>query len=145
MKKWMITGGLIMMISLSTFAQKGTGERRTPEQRATRITEKMAQELTLNEAQKKQILEINLEYAKKRESEMAARKADAEARKAEIEAQKAEMKEQDSKLQQVLTEEQRSKWVKLKDDKSESWKRGKPNAQIEGTHNPRKAKKSSGN
>jgi Spy/CpxP family protein refolding chaperone len=131
MKKWMIAGGLMMMISLSTFAQKGTGERRTPEQRATRITEKMAEELTLNEAQKKQILEINLEYAKKRESEMEARKA--------------EMKEQDSKLQQVLTEEQRSKWVKLKDDKRESWKKGRPNAQIEGTHDPLKAKKSGGN
>lgn len=145
MKKWMIAGGLMMMISLSTFAQKRDGERLTPEQRATRSTEKMAEELSLDDAQKKQILEINLEYAKKREAEMAERKAMAEARRAEMEARRAQMKEQSSEIQSVLTLEQREKWVEIKEQRNENWKRNRPKAQIERTRDPRKGKKSGGN
>lgn len=124
------------MISLSTIAQKKDGDRPSAEERAKRKTERMAEELTLTDAQKKQIFDINLEYSKKNEDE---RKAEMEARKAEMEARKAELKEQDSKIQAVLTVEQRTKWTEIKAERMDDRRRGRPNAQIEG--DPRKGRK----
>lgn len=131
------------MISLSTIAQKKGGDRPSPEERALKNTERLAEELSLTDAQKKQILEINLEYAKKNEAEMAERKAEMEARKVEMGAKRDELKEQDAKIQAVLTEEQRVKWIEIKADRMDDRRRGRPNAQIEG--DPRRGKRSGGN
>lgn len=139
MKKWMIAGALLTMISVGAFAQqRGGGERPTPEQRATRTTEKMTEKLNLIDVQKKQILDINLEYAKKREAEMVARKA-------EMVAKKVDMKEQDTKIQNVLTLEQREQWIQLKEERKEHWKKERPKSQVEGIGNPKKGIKSGGN
>lgn len=138
MNKWILATGMMVMISLSTMAQKKQGERPSAEDRALRTTERMAEELTLTDAQKKQILEINLESAKKNEAEMAARKAEMEARKAEMDARRSELKEQDAKIQAVLTEEQRAKWTEIKAERMNDRRRGRPNAQIEG--DPRKGR-----
>lgn len=101
------------MISLSTFAQQGKGgEKPNPEERAKQMTERLATELELSEAQKNQVLAINMEYAKKREAEM-------EARKAEMEARKKEQQEHEAKIQAILTEDQKAKWVELKDERKE--------------------------
>ena len=127
------------MISLSTMAQKRGVERPSAEDRAKRVTERMADELTLSDAQKNQILEINLEYAKKNEAEMAERRAEMEARRAEMDAKRAELKEQDSKIQAVLTEEQRAKWAEIKAERMDDRRRGRPNAQIEG--DPRRGRR----
>jgi protein CpxP len=143
MNKWIFATGMMVMISLSTIAQKKGGERPSPEERANKNTERMAEALTLTDAQKKQILEINLEYAKKNEAEMAERKAEMEARKAEMDVKKVELKEQDAKIQAVLTEEQRAKWTEIKADRMDDRRRGRPNAQIEG--DPRRGKRSGGN
>jgi Spy/CpxP family protein refolding chaperone len=140
MKKWIYVTGLMVMISLSTMAQRRGGERPTAEEIATRSTEKMAEELTLTEAQKKQLLAINLEFAKKNEAE---RKAEMEARKAEMDARKVELKEQDSKIQAVLTDEQKAKWNEVKAERMDDPRRRRPNAQIEG--DPRKGKRGGGN
>ena len=131
------------MISLSTMAQRKGGERPSAEERAQKNTERMAEALTLTDAQKKQILDINLEYAKKNEAEMAERKAEMEARRAMVEAKKAELKEQDAKIQAVLTEEQRAKWTEIKAEKMNDRKLGRPKAQIEG--DLRKGKRSGDN
>lgn len=132
MKRWIFATGLLLMISLSTMAQKREGERPSPEERAQRNTDRMAEALTLTDAQKKQILDINLEYAMKKEAEM-------EVRKAQMDAKRAELKEQDAKIQAVLTEEQRTKWTEIKAERMEDRRRGRPNAQIEG--DPRKGRK----
>lgn len=142
MNKWILATGMMVMISLSTIAQKKGGERPSPEERATKNTERMAEALTLTEAQKKQILEINLEYAKKNDVVMAERKAEMEARKAEMDAKRAELKEQDAKIQAVLTEEQRAKWIEIKADRMNDRRRGRPNAQIEA--DPRRGRRSGG-
>ncbi|MFC5626836.1 DUF4890 domain-containing protein [Algoriphagus winogradskyi] len=139
MNKWIFATGMMVMISLSTMAQKRGGERPTAEERAKRSTEQMAESLSLTEAQKKQILEINLEYAKKNEAEMAERKAEMEARKAEMEAKREELKAQDAKIQAVLTEEQKAKWTEIKAERMDDRRRGRPNAQIEG--DPRKGRR----
>ncbi|WP_057937104.1 hypothetical protein [Algoriphagus resistens] len=139
MKKWIFATGLMVMISLSTMAQKRDGERPSAEDRAKRNTERIAEELNLTDAQKEQVLAINLEYAKKNEAEMAERKAMMEARKAEMEAKRVQLREQDAKIQAVLTEEQRAKWTEIKAEKMNDRRRGRPNAQIE--NDPRKGRK----
>lgn len=116
MKKWMVTAALLVFVGMGAFAQDmKTKEKPDPETRAKMMTDRMAEKLELNEEQKAKILAINLEYAKKREAEMEAKKAEMEARKAEMDARRAEMKEQDSKIAEILTPEQKEKWVELKD------------------------------
>jgi|PlaIllAssembly_1097288.scaffolds.fasta_scaffold1106179_1 periplasmic protein CpxP/Spy len=123
MKKLIIASSLMVMISLSTFAQQGKGgEKPNPEERAKQMTERLATELELNEAQKNQVLAINMEYAKKREAEM-------EAMKAEMEARKKAQQEHEAKIQAVLTETQKAKWVELKDERKEHHK-GRPGGEV---------------
>ena len=142
MNKWIFATGLMVMISLSTIAQRKGGERPSAEERAKRNTERMAEELTLTDAQKRQVLDINLEYAKKNEAEMAERRAEMEARKGEMDSKKAELKGQDAKIQAVLTEEQRAKWTEIKAERMDGRRGRRPNAQIE--KDPRKGRKSGG-
>ncbi|MDI1325171.1 MAG: DUF4890 domain-containing protein [Algoriphagus sp.] len=123
MKKLIIASGLMVMISLSTFAQQGKGgEKPNPEERAKQMTERLATELELNDAQKNQVLAINMEYAKKREAEK-------EAMKAEMEARKKEQQEHEAKIQAVLTETQKAKWVELKDERKAHHK-GRPGGEV---------------
>lgn len=118
------------MISLSSIAQqRGGGERPSAEQRATRMTEKMAEELSLTNDQKKQILAINLEHAKKRDQDRVAQEKENEARRAEMDARKAEMKKQDELIKAILTDEQRTKWEEIKLSQKDRGRR--PGGQIE--------------
>ncbi len=116
MKKLIIASGIMVMISLSTFAQQGKGgEKPNSEERAKQMTERLATELQLSEAQKKQVLAINMEYAKKREAEMEARKK--------------EQKEHEARIQSVLSEDQKAKWVELKDERQEQ-RKGRPGGEV---------------
>lgn len=136
MNKWILATGMMLLVSLGTMAQERRGERPSAEDRAKRNTERMAEELSLTDAQKDQILAINMEYAKKYEAEMAKRRAEAEAKRAEMNAMRTELKEQDAKIEAVLTEEQRAKWTEIKAERMGDRRRGRPNAQIE--RDPRK-------
>jgi hypothetical protein len=129
MKKIILTLGLMAFIGLSAMAQQRGGERPSPEQRATKMTEKMAEELSLSADQKKQILEINLERAKKMDQDRAERMNETEARKAEMDARREEMKRQDEKIKSVLTEEQLGKWEEIKLSQKDRGRR--PGGQIE--------------
>lgn len=123
MKNLIIASGLMVMISLSTFAQQGkSGEKPSPEERAKKMTERIATELELTEAQKNQVLAINLDYAKQRETEM-------EARKVEMEARKKAQQEHEAKIQVVLTEAQKAKWVELKDERKVQ-RKGRPGGEV---------------
>ena len=117
------------MISLSSIAQQRGGERPTPEQRAARMTEKLAEELSLTADQQKQILAINLEHAKKRDQDRMEQQKEREARKADMDAQKAEMKKQNESIKAILTEEQRTKWEEIKLSEKDRGRR--PGGQIE--------------
>lgn len=101
-----------MFTSLQVAAQQGKREQINPEERAKRVTEKMATELELSEEQKSQILELNLEQAKQRQVEMDR---EMELRKKRSE----EMKAHQEKIQSILTEEQRTKWEELKSEQRE--------------------------
>lgn len=126
MKKWMIAAALLVFTSLGVAAQqkqqrtsqnKEQRVSQTPEQRAQVMTDRLAEKLNLSETQKKEIYQINLENATKREREM-------EAQKAERQAKQAEMKAQDEKIKNVLTEEQRKQWEEIKMDRKDQRRPG---------------------
>ena len=133
-----LTLGLLASIGLSTMAQQRGGERPTPEQRATKMTEKMAEELSLSDDQKKQVLEINLERAKKMDLDRADRMKENEAKKAENDTRKEEMKKQDEQIKAVLTEEQLAKWEEIKLSQKDRGR--KPGGQSEDREESRRRK-----
>ncbi|MEN2280830.1 DUF4890 domain-containing protein [Algoriphagus sp. SE2] len=123
MKKLTIAMLLVFLAGITAFAQETRKkERPSPEERAQKQTEMMAKQLELSETQKAEILAINLENAKKREAEM-------EARKSEMDSRREQMKEQDEAIKKVLTEEQRAKWVELKEAKRDR-REGRPRGEI---------------
>lgn len=85
------------------------GNKMDPKERAERMTERMAKEYSLNEAQKKDLLEANMALTEK----MANR---AEDKKAEREELRKEMQNNrdayDAKLKKILTEEQYAAYSK---------------------------------
>jgi periplasmic protein CpxP/Spy len=109
MKQWMIGALLLTFISLGVSAQEKQ-KMATPEERAQRLTDRMASQLSLSEEQKQKVLAINLENTKRRTSEM-------EKQRAEMEARKAEMKAQEDQIKAVLTEDQRKQWEEIKMDR----------------------------
>ncbi|TFV95963.1 DUF4890 domain-containing protein [Algoriphagus kandeliae] len=124
MKKILFSAGLVFLLSMGAFAQRGPQrEMPDPETRAKMMTDRMAEQLGLSEEQKAKILAINLENAKKRQAEAEARKAEAEARREQAKAQEEEIKS-------ILTEEQRQKWEELKEARRERGPRGNRGGEI---------------
>jgi protein CpxP len=117
MKKWMIGVAVLAITSLQVEAQQQKRQHPNPEERAKQSTEKMAAELGLNDAQKAQILELNLDQAKKRQAEMERMAAE---RKEKMEAMKAHQE----KIKSVLTEEQLAKWDDIKLEQREKRRPG---------------------
>lgn len=101
-----ISAAILALFSLEVAAQ-GRRKMPDPEENARVLTERMAYRLNLSEQQKKEVLAINLENAKKRA-------LDREKQHAEMEARRNEMKAQDERIKGVLTEEQRKQWEEIK-------------------------------
>ncbi|MEI6556226.1 MAG: hypothetical protein WCL70_11605 [Paludibacter sp.] len=98
MKPLLLTLLLVIMTLFSSFGQENTAiPQRTPEQEATKQTEKIQQELNLSPEQTKQIYEINLRYA--RERQISNKRSEAMER----------MKNKNAEIQQVLSQEQNEK------------------------------------
>lgn len=113
MKKLLLIA-LMFSIGFAALAQRdGQRGSSTPEERAERITNKMAEELALSEDQKKKIYQINLEHAKKRQVEMEARREEMKAKRAEMEA---DLKAQNQEIETLLTDEQKAKWAEVKEE-----------------------------
>ncbi len=86
------------MVSFSLSAQENAVVlQRTPEQEASKQTDKLQQELNLNTDQAKQIYEINLRYA--RERQISNKRSEALER----------MKNKNAEIQQILSQEQNEK------------------------------------
>lgn len=120
MRKWIIGAALLIFTSYQVDAQQRNREQPNPEERAKKMTEKMAAELELSEEQRAEILALNLDQAKKRQAEMDQKAAEMQARKAEMDAHQ-------SKVNFILTEEQRTKWEEIK---LEQRKQRRPGGQI---------------
>ncbi|MBP1613697.1 MAG: hypothetical protein H6Q13_1145 [Bacteroidetes bacterium] len=93
-----------------------------PKERAEKMTERMAKEYSLNEAQKKQLLDVNLAL-----NEKMAKKA--EDKKAEKEQMHKEMKANrdayDAQLKKIMTKEQYASYVKNQAEHQKKMKDGK--------------------
>ena len=107
MKTWIIGAALLVGTSLQVAAQHGKRVQVNPEERAKKVTEKMATELELSEEQKSQILELNLDQAKIRQAEIDHEMDQRKQRS-------AQMKTHEEKIKAILTDEQRSKWQEIK-------------------------------
>src|SRR5690606_33676847 len=107
MKKWIIAAALLVVASVQVDAQQRKGQQPDPEDRAKKMTEKMATELNLSDDQKAQVLALNLDQAQKRQAAVDQAAAERKARKTEMEAHQ-------QKVNAVLTEEQRTKWDEIK-------------------------------
>jgi periplasmic protein CpxP/Spy len=127
MKKLLMVAAVFSFGILSAQAQRGPMQRggmnaekraemASPEKRAEMMTNRMAEKLELNEAQKQEVYAIHLENASKRQAEMEARRAEMKAKREEMQAKQ---KEQQAKIEAVLTPEQREKFVELRDENRE--------------------------
>ncbi len=102
----------------------------TPEQMAERRTEKLTRELTLTDAQAKQVYQLNLKDA---QAAVQHRK-EAEARREQMMAKwKTYQAERDAQMKKVLTPEQYAKWSEMQQKmrecdrghyKGRKWQRG---------------------
>ncbi len=99
-------------------------EKKTPEQRATGLTNKMTEKLGLNETQKTQVYNINLATAQKNDAVRSNTALTKEQKKAQLEANQADRSAQ---FKTVLTAEQYAKyeaWEKERKAKHEAKHQG---------------------
>ena len=117
MKNWKNFAALTAMLLLAvttTFAQRGfgrQGERPSAEERAQRQTERMQEELKLNDEQTASVKTINQKYAEKMEALWENRPDEREAMREQMQALNAE---KEKEISAVLTEEQAQQWEELK-------------------------------
>lgn len=126
MKKILMIAAIFTMTIIGVSAQRGPQKAKmSPQERAEKMTANMTEQLVLSEDQEKQIYQINLENATKRQTE--------------IEIRKSEMMEknkgQQAQIEAILTPEQKTKWVELKDENRE-----KRNTMRDGLQNPERKK-----
>ena len=105
---------IMFSLSLGVYAQRGGGPREmpSPEQRAERMTNRMAEELALSDEQKNKVYEINLRNAKTRQAEMEARRAEAQQARGQ---RQVEMQDQIKEIEAVLSPDQAKKWAEMRD------------------------------
>ncbi len=98
---------LFMFFAISANAQqRGPREHMTPEQQATRMVERLTEELKLDENQQKELQTYFTEQFQKRQEEFEKNRPAPEDREAMREKMEKEREATDAKLKEVLTEEQ---------------------------------------
>ncbi len=98
-----------MFFTSMVIAQGRGGKDFDPKVRAEQQTERMAKELSLTEAQKTKVLELNLAQAESRSAAMKQSSDNREAAKTAMEAQRAEY---EKNLKGILTTEQYATYTK---------------------------------
>src|SRR5690606_11298301 len=111
MKKLVLVFAVCSLFAMNAEAQReGRPQgRMNPEKFAERMTDHMAEELSLSGEQRKEVYSLHLERFTQRAEEMKARR----------ERMKAEHRETQEKLQAILTPEQKSKW----EEKQSEWRK----------------------
>lgn len=124
MKKSILTLALFIGFVTFGFAQESTGRTRlTPEERARKKTEALAEKLSLTKEQQEKVLAINLEEAKNNEAFM---KKEREERSKEMSERRALMKSNEEKINAILTAEQKKAYQELKEQRRERVRDGRP-------------------
>ena len=98
---------LFIFFAISANAQqRGPREHMTPEQQATRMVERLTEELKLDENQQKELQTYFTEQFQKRQEEFEKNRPAPEDRETMREKMEKEREATDAKLKEVLTEEQ---------------------------------------
>ncbi|MDJ1484538.1 hypothetical protein QNI16_28830 [Cytophagaceae bacterium YF14B1] len=111
-KTALVTIGLILNVGLSTYSQN-VNRLESPEDRATKLTQKMTEELKLNKSQQAKVSEINQKYALIMQKEIIDTKLSRSAKFSkfkEVDTQKSQ------ELKTVLTPAQMTNYEKLKEE-----------------------------
>ena len=116
MKKILLTLALAVAGLTATYAQHGTKDKLTPEQKAEKSTVKLQKELSLTADQKQKVYAIELDKFKKSEE---WHKKNKDARKAMKDQHEIVKNETDTKLNQVLTADQKKKLDAIKAEHKE--------------------------
>jgi periplasmic protein CpxP/Spy len=117
MKKLVLIFGMVALVFSQSMAQEiAKNERKswTPEERAEKMTSRMALELELDEKQQKEIYAVNLRRAN-----------DMQAHREEMKSQRGQMKEKQSayqaEIEKSLTEEQKAKLAEKKESRKSEY------------------------
>ncbi len=105
-----------LLVSTQLFAQEK--QRKTPEERASMLTDKMKKDLNLTDDQYKSVYDINLKYAKQNEEAFK----NAQSKDEKIKIIKASEEAKDQELKGVLTDDQYTKYQLMKDQMKENAK-----------------------
>ncbi|PSL00449.1 DUF4890 domain-containing protein [Cecembia rubra] len=112
MKKLLIITAMFSL-SFGAFAQGVTQrEMPSPEQRAERMTNRMAEQLGLDDGQKQKIYQLHLENAQIRQAEWETRKSEMEQRRGAMQEQR---KQQIEEIEAILSPEQKIKWAEIRE------------------------------
>ncbi|MET3114003.1 protein CpxP [Pedobacter sp. CG_S7] len=121
MKKLLMICGLLFGVITMTNAQDG-GRKMSPEDRAKRNTEKLAEKLKLSEDQKAKVLTIYTAQASQMTTHMKEASADQKAKRMEM---KSAAEANDAKINSLLTEDQKKAYIAMKEErKAAMQKRG---------------------
>ncbi|MFM2213616.1 MAG: hypothetical protein RL427_879 [Bacteroidota bacterium] len=122
---------IVLVLGLTTFAQekegkKGNREKLTPEQRVDLQVKRMTKDLDLNEKQVAELRTLVTKQEEKREAKRAEIKEKRDKNAAKREEVKAAMEkeraESDAEMKKILTPDQYSKWVKIREERKATLK-----------------------
>lgn len=117
--KFVIVSFALFFFATQAYSQNGGGPNMTPEERAQRQTDNMAETLSLSEAQKEKIYEVNLKFANKMKEAREAADGDWASMRETMVGLRNESQEE---IKKYLTDEQFQKWQKIQEERRE--KRG---------------------
>lgn len=123
-KKLVVAVALVFSIGISAQDRKEKIKNATPEERIAMRTDKLSEELGLDENQKKKVSEILV--AQRKENQALREDIKMEREKVRTEAVEAMKKQQETlkaKMKTVLTEEQFKKWEALQNENKEKVKK----------------------
>lgn len=105
---------IITMMALVGFQaeaqQRGNREKMDPDEMATKMTDRMAEQLDLTEDQKKEVHQLHLDRIKKR---MEMREKHKEEMKSRRENMQKERESEKAEMERILTPEQKEKWTEI--------------------------------
>lgn len=123
-KKLVVAVALVFSIGISAQDRKEKIKNATPEERIALRTDKLTEELGLDENQKKKVSEILVSQQKENQALREDIKKEKEKVRAEaVEAMKKQQATLKAKMKTVLTEEQFKKWEALQNENKEKVKK----------------------
>lgn len=128
---WMVA--LLLMSGVAMAQNENKGKRVEPKVRAERMTNRMVKDLSLNDKQKKELLEANTTWVEQMESfrEAAQSNKEGEDTSKKSKKQRKEMKEArdayEAKLSKILTKEQYESYQKQQAEHQQKMKENRKN------------------